>query len=172
LKNFIILLGITISMLAIAGIMPSYWLLKYQAKNKALKQIAVIHEDALTPIHANQIDKAAWENEHELSYHQVQYDVVSIAITGKDTVYYCYADQEESRLNNKLKSALAEQIQRNVPFKNQTKQLICQLQELFFSDVTPLHLPAKISTTYYQYLHISNPIRDRFLNTTDRPPIV
>ena len=159
-------------MLAIAGIMPSYWLLKYQAKNKALKQIAVIHEDALTPIHANQIDKAAWENEHELSYHQVQYDVVSIAITGKDTVYYCYADQEESRLNNKLKSALAEQIQRNVPFKNQTKQLICQLQELFFSDVTPLHLPAKISTTYYQYLHISNPIRDRFLNTTDRPPIV
>jgi hypothetical protein len=159
-------------MLAIAGIMPSYWLLKWQAKNKALKQIAVIHEDALTPIRANQIDNAAWENEHELTYHQVQYDVVSIAITGKDTVYYCYPDQEESRLNNKLKSALAEQIQHNVPFKNQTKQLIGQLQELFFSDVTPLHLPAKISTTTYQYLHISNPISDCYLNTIDRPPIV
>lgn len=159
-------------MLAIAGIMPSYWLLKWQAKNKALKQIAVIHEDALTPIRANQIDNAAWENEHELTYHQVQYDVVSIAITGKDTVYYCYPDQEESRLNNKLKSALAEQIQHNVPFKNQTKQLIGQLQELFFSDVTPLHLPAKISTTTYQYLHISNSISDCYLNTIDRPPIV
>jgi hypothetical protein len=159
-------------MLAIAGIMPSYWLLKWQAKNKALKQIAVIHEDALTPIRANQIGNAAWENEHELSYHQVQYDVVSIAITGTDTVYYCYADQEESRLNNKLKSALAEQIQHNVPFKNQTKQLIGQLQELFFSDVTPLNLPAKISTTTYQYLHISNPISDCYLNTIDRPPIV
>lgn len=159
-------------MLAIAGIMPSYWLLKWQAKNKALKQIAVIHEDALTPIHANQIDKAAWENEHELSYHQVQYDVVSITITGTDTVYYCYADQEESRLNHTLKCALAEQIQHNVPFKNQTKQLICQLQELFFSDVTPLHLQSKFSTTTYQYAYTSNPIRDRFLNTIDRPPIV
>lgn len=159
-------------MLAIAGIMPSYWLLKWQAKNRALKQIAVIHEDALTPIRANQIDNAAWENDHEFNFHQVQYDVVSIVITGKDTVYYCYADQEESRLNNKLKSALAEQIQHNVPFKNQTKQLICQLQELFFSDATPLNLPANISTTTYQYLNISNPIRDRFLNTIDRPPIV
>jgi hypothetical protein len=159
-------------MLAIAGIMPSYWLLKWQAKNKALKHIAVIHEDALTPIHANQINKGAWENEHELSYHQVQYDVVSIAITNNDTVYYCYADQEESRLNHKLKSALAEQIQHNVPFKNQTKQLICQLQELFFSDITPLHLPAKFSTTTYLSSHTSNPIRDRFLNTIDRPPIV
>jgi len=159
-------------MLAIAGIMPSYWLLKWQAKNKALKHIAVIHEDALTPIHANQINKGAWENEHELSYHQVQYDVVSIAITNNDTVYYCYADQEESRLNHKLKSALAEQIQHNVPFKNQTKQLICQLQELFFSDITPLHLPAKFSTTTYLSSHTSNPIRYRFLNTIDRPPIV
>lgn len=159
-------------MLAIAGIMPSYWLLKWQAKNKALKHIAVIHEDALTPIHANQINKGAWENEHELSYHQVQYDVVSIAITNNDIVYYCYADQEESRLNHKLKSALAEQIQHNVPFKNQTKQLICQLQELFFSDITPLHLPAKFSTTTYLSSHTSNPIRDRFLNTIDRPPIV
>ena len=159
-------------MLAIAGIMPSYWLLKWQAKNRALKQIAVIHEDALTPIRANQIGNAAWENDHEFNFHQVQYDVVSIVITGKDTVYYCYADQEESRLNNKLKSALAEQIQHNVPFKNQTKQLICQLQELFFSDITPLDLQTKISTTTYQYLHISNPIRDRFLNTIDRPPIV
>ena len=159
-------------MLAIAGIMPSYWLLKWQAKNKALKHIAVIHKDALTPIHANQINKGAWENEHELSYHQVQYDVVSIAITNNDTVYYCYADQEESRLNHKLKSALAEQIQHNVPFKNQTKQLICQLQELFFSDITPLHLPAKFSTTTYLSSHTSNPIRDRFLNTIDRPPIV
>jgi hypothetical protein len=159
-------------MLAIAGIMPSYWLLKWQAKNRALKQIAVIHEDALTPIRANQIDNAAWENDHEFNFHQVQYDVVSITITGTDTVYYCYADQEESRLNNKLKSALAEQIQHNVPFKNQTKQLICQLQELFFSDATPLNLPANISTTTYQYLNISNPIRVRFLNTIDRPPIV
>jgi len=159
-------------MLAIAGIMPSYWLLKWQAKNRALKQIAVIHEDALTPIHANQIDNAAWENEHELSYHLLQYDVVSIAITGTDTVYYCYADQEESRLNNKLKSALAEQIQHNIPFKNQTKQLICQLQELFFSDITPLHLPAKSNTITYLYSHTSKPIRDRFLNTIDRPPIV
>jgi hypothetical protein len=159
-------------MLAIAGIMPSYWLLKWQAKNKALKQIAVIHEEALTAIHANQINKGAWENDHEFNFHQIQYDVVSMAITGKDTMYYCYADQEESRLNNKLKSALAEQIQHNVPFKNQTKQLICQLQELFFSDVTPLHLPTKFSTTTYQYSHTSNPIRDRFLNTIDRPPIV
>jgi hypothetical protein len=159
-------------MLAIAGIMPSYWLLKWQAKNKALKQIAVIHEDALTPIRANQIDNADWENDHEFNFHQVQYDVVSIAITGKDTMYYCYPDQEESRLNNKLKSALKEQIQHNVPFKNQTKQLIGQLQELFFSEVTPLNLPAKISTTTYQYLHISNPISDCYLNTIDRPPIV
>jgi len=159
-------------MLAIAGIMPSYWLLKWQAKNKALKQIAVIHEEALTAIHANQINKGAWENDHEFNFHQIQYDVVSIAITGTDTVYYCYADQEESRLNNKLKSALAEQIQHNVPFKNQTKQLICQLQELFFSDATPLNLSANISTTTYQYLNISNPIRVRFLNTIDRPPIV
>jgi len=159
-------------MLAIAGIMPSYWLLKWQAKNKALKQIAVIHEEALTAIHANQINKGAWENDHEFNFHQIQYDVVSIAITGKDTMYYCYADQEESRLNNKLKSALAEQIQHNVPFKNQTKQLICQLQELFFSDVTPLDLQTKFSTTTYQYSHTSNPIRDRFLNTIDRPPIV
>ena len=159
-------------MLAIAGIMPSYWLLKWQAKNKALKQIAVIHEEALTAIHANQINKGAWENDHEFNFHQIQYDVVSIAITGKDTMYYCYADQEESRLNNKLKSALAEQIQHNVPFKNQTKQLIYQLQELFFSDITPLHLPAKFSTTTYLSSHTSNPIRDRFLNTIDRPPIV
>jgi len=159
-------------MLAIAGIMPSYWLLKWQAKNKALKQIAVIHEEALTAIHANQINKGAWENDHEFNFHQIQYDVVSMAITGKDTMYYCYADQEESRLNNKLKSALAEQIQHNVPFKNQTKQLICQLQELFFSDVTPLDLQTKFSTTTYQYSHTSNPIRDRFLNTIDRPPIV
>ena len=159
-------------MLAIAGIMPSYWLLKWQAKNRALKQIAVIHEEALTAIHANQINKGAWENDHEFNFHQIQYDVVSIAITGKDTMYYCYADQEESRLNNKLKSALAEQIQHNVPFKNQTKQLICQLQELFFSDVTPLDLQTKFSTTTYQYSHTSNPIRDRFLNTIDRPPIV
>jgi hypothetical protein len=87
-------------------------------------------------------------------------------------VYYCYADQEESRLNNKLKSALVEQIQHNVPFKNQTKQLICQLQELFFSDITPLDLQTKFSTTTYQYSHTSNPIRDRFFNTIDRPPIV
>jgi len=159
-------------MLAIAGIMPSYWLLKYQAKNKALKQIAVIHEDALTPIRANQIDNAAWENEHELTYHQVQYDVVSIAITGKDTVYYCYPDQEESRLNNKLKSALAEQIQHNVPFKNQTKQLIGQLQELFFSDATPFYLPIKNVITINHGLTTSILISNCYLNTIDRPPIV
>lgn len=159
-------------MLAIAGIMPSYWLLKWQAKNKALKQIAVIHEDALIPIHVNQIDNAAWENEHELTYQQIQYDVVCIAVTGKDTVYYCYADQEESILNNKLKSLLTEQLQHNIPFKNQTKQLICQLQELFFTDVTPFYLTIKNVITTNHSLTTSNPIRERFLNTIDRPPIV
>jgi len=159
-------------MLAIAGIMPSYWLLKWHAKKCALQQIAIIHKDALIPIGANQINKGAWENRQEFNYQNVQYDIVSITVKGADTVYYCYADQEESRLNNKLKSALAEQIQHNVPFKNQTKQLISQLQDLFFSDTTPFYLPTKISITTYKCLPMSNPISDCFLNTIDRPPIV
>jgi len=159
-------------MLAIAGIMPSYWLLKWHAKKCALQQIAIIHKDALIPIGANQINKGAWENRQEFNYQNVQYDIVSITVKGADTVYYCYADQAESSLNNKLKNAVEEQLQHNIPLKNKTKQLISQLQDLFFSDSGPIKLPVRIFRQSLSFQNASIAIKDCFLKAMDRPPIV
>lgn len=159
-------------MLSIAGIMPSYWLLKWHAKKNALHNIAIIHKDALIPISANQINKGAWENEQEFYYQDVQYDIVSMTVTVADTLYYCYADQAESSLNNKLKNALEDQLQHNIPLKNKTKQLICQLQELFFSDSEPIKHPVHICRRSLNFQNARIAIKDCFLKALERPPIV
>ena len=159
-------------MLAIAGIMPSYWLLKWHAKKNALQQIAIMHKDALIPIGASQINKGAWENEQEFYYQDVQYDIVNVTVIGTDTVYYCYADQAESSLNNKLKNAVEEQIQHNIPLKNKTKQLICQLQDLFFSESSSINLSLRIFMQSLNFQNSSIAIKDCFLKAVERPPIV
>ena len=159
-------------MLAIAGIMPSYWLLKWHAKKIAIQHIAKMHKDALIPMDASQIKKGAWENEHEFNYQDVQYDIVRITIKGADTVYNCYADEAESSLNYKLKNAVEEQLQHNIPLKNKTKQLICQLQELFFSDNGAIELPVQIFRQSLSFQNTSIAIKDCFLKTMDPPPII
>jgi len=159
-------------MLAIAGIMPSYWLLKWHAKKNALQHIAIMHKDALISVSASQINKGAWENEQEFNYQDVQYDIVSMTVKGADTMYYCYADEAESSLNYKLKIAVEEQLQHNIPLKNKTKQLICQLQELFFSDSRPIKLPVRIFRQSLSFQNASIAIKDCFLKAMDRPPIV
>ncbi len=159
-------------MLAIAGIMPSYWLLKWHAKKNALQHIAIMQKDALISISASQINKGAWENKQEFNYQDVQYDIVSMTVKGADTMYYCYADEAESSLNNKLKNAVEEQLQHNIPLKNKTKQLICQLQDLFFSESSSINLPLRIFMHSTTSKNTSMAIKDCFLKAMERPPII
>lgn len=47
-----------------------------------------------------------WEEEDELLFNQVLYDVVASASKGDSITYYCYADNEETTIFNHLKHLL------------------------------------------------------------------
>ena len=74
-----------------------------------------------------------WERDDEFEYRGKMYDVVKIEENGDQILYWCWPDEPESELNQKLRSITA-QLFKDVPLpKNQGAKLVLFFKSLFFS---------------------------------------
>ena len=67
--------------------------------------------------------KLHWEHSEEFEYNDQMYDIVETQIKGDTTYYWCWWDNEETKLNKQLDELLAYALGNNPQNKDSQKQL-------------------------------------------------
>ena len=75
--------------------------------------------------------KLHWEHFKEFEYNDQMYDIVETQIKGDTTYYWCWQDNEETKLNKQLDELLAYALGNNPQNKDSQKQL-SDIFELFY----------------------------------------
>lgn len=98
--------------------------------------IAGLDKDELVLLKFTKADSAElrWEHAREFEHHGEMYDIVERSLQGDTTYYYCWWDHEETKLNKKLQSILANIWQSNSNKKEQEDHLMALYKSLFISN--------------------------------------
>lgn len=75
-----------------------------------------------------------WEHEKEFEYKKEMYDVIRTEVCGDTTIYFCWMDNEETLLNQKLTNWLVEFCQHNQQRKQSRENLLDFYQLLFWEE--------------------------------------
>jgi hypothetical protein len=88
-----------------------------------------------------------WERDDEFEYKGKMFDVVRVKVNGNQVRYWCWPDEPESELNQKLRSISA-QLFNHAPLpKHQVPKLVLFFKSLFFAENPILYLyPPKIGS--------------------------
>ena len=113
---------------------------KFQIKHTIKEQvIAQADNDELVLLKFTSAESQTdlrWEHSREFEYQGQMYDVVRTS-TQNDTIYYwCWWDQEETRLNQQLNALLADVLEQDEEKKKQHKHLISFYHSLFCSEIS------------------------------------
>lgn len=81
--------------------------------------------------------KLHWEHSKEFEYNDQMYDIVDTQIKGDTTYYWCWWDNEETKLNKQLDELLAYVLGNDPQNKDTQKQLSDFFESLYYFQVIP-----------------------------------
>jgi hypothetical protein len=115
--------------------------------------IAGLDNEELVLLKFTQVDSAKlrWEHDREFEHQGEMYDIVERQIKGDTTYYYCWWDHEETKLNQKLQSLLAEIWQSNSNKKEQEEHLIALYKSLFISNEIVCETASREDLAHYAH---------------------
>ncbi len=132
------LLSISLLFILISPLLFNYLNIKLQIKSykRAFKQkiISKIDDKELVKLkfHQNEIKKLGWKHIKEFEYNKNMYDVIKFDKNNDTITYWCWIDNEETKLNNQLKNLLTEFLIQN-PIENSSRnKILCFFQSLYF----------------------------------------
>ena len=74
-----------------------------------------------------------WKHDHEFEWREKMYDIVQFENRGDSIYYWCFVDEEETDINQKIATFLQDVWQENPNKKKQEKQLDTFFKSLFIS---------------------------------------
>ena len=77
--------------------------------------------------------KLNWEHSREFEFENKMYDLVRQSQVGDTLFYWCYEDQEETALNQQIKSLVNLSLANNQDYQNQQKNLLQWFELLYYS---------------------------------------
>ncbi len=83
-----------------------------------------------------------WEHAKEFEFKGEMYDVVDKRVSGDTTYYWCWWDNEETKVSKKLNHLVSMAFGNNHPNQQNRHQLVQFLQTLFFNEIEPDHIIA------------------------------
>lgn len=79
-----------------------------------------------------------WKHQGEFEWKGKMYDIVSFENKGDSIFYWCFADEEEDKINTKISAFLRDTWQNNPSKKEQEKRLDSFLKSLFVDEAESL----------------------------------
>ena len=76
-----------------------------------------------------------WEHSREFEYNDRMYDVVKMEEKGDKVYYYCWADEEETELNNRIRRLIARKLGNDTQKKENDSRLADFCKSLFPSEI-------------------------------------
>ncbi|HNX43251.1 MAG TPA: hypothetical protein PLJ84_00855 [Bacteroidales bacterium] len=138
--------GIFLIFCLVSPIITTYAWLKYKkyAVRKEVKKqiIAGIDKDQLVLLkfaRNESRDKLRWEHAGEFEYNGRMYDVVDTDTTANGIVYWCWCDDEESKLNRQLSLLTGKILHTDPRNREQQKQISSYFKSLYFSENSGWH---------------------------------
>lgn len=101
-----------------------------------------------------------WKHSKEFEYNGEMYDVVRTEKHGDSTFYYCWWDNKETHLNQKLNETLLMELGKNASRNTTKNTLIDYFKSLFFIEElgnSPMYIAAN-GTNWVNYLEVDLPI--------------
>ncbi|MBL7978177.1 MAG: hypothetical protein JNN12_07530 [Bacteroidetes Order II. Incertae sedis bacterium] len=120
------------------------WILLYHQKSIIRQEVQTlrihgIQEKELVLLKFTSLEQKRilrWEHEREFEYRGNMYDIIKTSVEGDTTYYWCWWDEEETEINNKLNS-LALYISKEKQTDQQTVvQIYHYLKTLYFPEST------------------------------------
>lgn len=105
--------------------------------------------------------KLKWEHSKEFEYNQEMYDIVEKEIKGDTIYYWCWWDNEETKLNKKLDNLLAYALGKD-PKQNENQERLANFYKSLYCEQSSVwHLYSiqttqTIATYEFNYLSISH----------------
>ncbi len=125
----------------IAPVATTYFILRNQKKiiKKEIKRkiIAGIAKEELVLLkftEQEKQEKLKWEHSKEFEFNGNMYDVVDNEIKGDTTIYWCWLDDEETKLNKQLSELVSRALGNNPKNKENQKRLNNFFNSLFYSE--------------------------------------
>ncbi|MCB0516203.1 MAG: hypothetical protein R2798_13285 [Chitinophagales bacterium] len=136
------LIGILLLFCLVAPVTGMFFLLQYQKfqLKKEIKQHIISGIDkedlVLLKFTREQVQsQLVWEHDKEFSYQGEMYDIVSTQTVGDTIFYWCWWDNEETQLNQKLIALLNIQLQHNQQRKSNQQQILAFFKSLFCNEI-------------------------------------
>lgn len=79
-----------------------------------------------------------WKHQGEFEWQEKMYDIVSFETKGDSIFYWCFADEEEEKINRKISAFLKDTWQNNLSKKEQEKRLDSFFKSLFVDEAESL----------------------------------
>ncbi len=166
------LTGILLLFCLIAPILSMFGWFYYQKEQvrKEVKQqiLAGIPQEELTLLKFNPTDlytKVRWKEENEIEFNHQMYDVVASKKDGDTTYYWCWRDNNETKINRYLNDLVANTMGHNPQNRNNQKRLTQFFKSLYFSKI--------IDSKYLETRKIKkySPNTFEYLSTSFPPPV-
>lgn len=112
MKRKIFILSLLLCLFAPAALTSLYFkVYKKQVKREVKRKIiAGINKEELVRLKFSEVEKQTklrWEHSREFEYGGEMYDIVLSEVKGDTTYYWCWRDDEETKLNEQLSELLA-----------------------------------------------------------------
>ena len=112
--------------------------------------------------------KLKWKHSKEFEFEHQMYDIVSKEVKNGTHYYWCWSDNKETKLNQKLDQLLSSTLEKNTNNKNSKKRLNSLYKSLYCSKIN------NSKTVLLIYKNKLKPIADKIYvsiyNTPPAPP--
>ncbi len=165
--------GILILLLLVVPIISTYSYLhitkqkiRKEVKQKILNKIE--KEDLiLLTFTKDEAENLDWKHSREFEFDGQMYDIIKQEIQGENILYWCWNDNEETKINKQIDSLLAFVLGENQQNKENQKRLNNYFNSLFFSEIPSYNLITLQSD--YRYNSFSTDYKF-LLDTSNSPP--
>lgn len=94
--------------------------------------------------------KLRWKHSKEFEYKGQMYDIVETKLSGDTILYWCWWDNDETKLNKKLTNLVADILGNNQQNKENNKRLVQFLKSLYHTPLGNWMIPYQLkSCTYF-----------------------
>lgn len=146
---------------------------KYQIKKNVKERIiAQMDVEELVLLKFSDDEKQTllfWENSKEFEFKDQMYDVVKTEVKNGITYYYCWPDDQETKLNKQLDELVAFTVGNNPNHNNDQKNLSLFLKSLYFSKYIQENFIVYSETTNSFLFHPKD-YQSQIHSPTDPPP--
>jgi hypothetical protein len=169
-------LGIFLFVCLLAPSAGTYIWLQYEKKmtKKEVKRMMIsgIDKKELVFFKFSKEDtkKLDWKHSKEFKYNEQMYDVVESEIKGDSIAYWCWWDNEETKLNAQLKSLVEKDFGNNTQNKEKQKKLLDFFKTLYYVQHSELD-KNKSSLNKSEFSYIRNYISYAYFPPVPPPEI-